>query len=428
MRMQNISLRTLIVWVGLVLIGRPGYAQDESTARQWSADQQAVWETVRAYSTASRERDLERYLSYWHPGFLGWHNGDDAPTDKAARIKGLTWYFANTTPEDYTVEPMGVQVFGNAGVVHYKIRQTLRMKDGKRSSGVAHWTDVLVKDNGRWLLISDHGGAIPTAEDTPPNLLDLRLDKVKIKVTDMDAAMTFYGDVLGFEILSDAYYPEYVILKSDVLPLILERADHRVEAEYPEVTQTKLTLQSYDLRSTMEQLKQKGVTFLVDPPTPYGRNSAGVPLGLSTRFRDPFGHEFSMVEQQVSRGEAFTGVRIYNTGFDIPDVEAARSFYAGVLGFEVRSEQYYPNIPLGHTDGSFAFMLHGHPQMKPATLAYPGDTQVLVVFATEDLATTMKVLQQRGVAFLHDTPQQGADGRFVAFKDPFGNVAELLEH
>ncbi|GAB5519407.1 MAG: hypothetical protein RhofKO_16580 [Rhodothermales bacterium] len=97
MRSAHTRLRTLIFSTAFLLITQPGQAQPMApTDEAWSPAQQEVWQTVEAYSAASQARDLERYLSHWHPQFLGWHSGDDAPTTKADRAEGLTWYFSQT--------------------------------------------------------------------------------------------------------------------------------------------------------------------------------------------------------------------------------------------------------------------------------------------------------------------------------------------
>ena len=115
---------------------------------------------VETYSGYSRNRDLESYLSVFHPDFAGWHYGDASVTSKADRTEGLTWYFENFKAVEYRLEPLAIQALGNAAVVHYKIHQTLEDKDGNRSEDVSQWTDVLVKEKGRWLLVSDHGGGL----------------------------------------------------------------------------------------------------------------------------------------------------------------------------------------------------------------------------------------------------------------------------
>lgn len=149
--------RILAVVLLVSLATQPSVAQSSTS---WSPEQQSVWETVDAYSTASKNRDLATYLSYFHPDFAGWHTGDDAPTDRTNRTKGLAQYFEHSTPLAYALEPLTIQVHGTTAVVHYKIEQTLKWSNGTKSMGTSFWTDVLIKENNRWLLFSDHGGAV----------------------------------------------------------------------------------------------------------------------------------------------------------------------------------------------------------------------------------------------------------------------------
>jgi len=94
-----------------------------SQAKGWSTLQKQVWQTVEAYAQASHERDLKKYLSFWHRDFLGWHNGDSMPTTYEQRQKGLKHYFSRTKSLEYSLEPIRIQIVadGKAAIVHYKI-------------------------------------------------------------------------------------------------------------------------------------------------------------------------------------------------------------------------------------------------------------------------------------------------------------------
>lgn len=131
------------------------------TARETPAERE-IRAVVESYSNASQNRDLEAYLSYFHPDFLGWYNGDETPTDKKARVRGLTWYFAHSKPIAYTMTIKGIRALGETAIVHYSIEQTLEWNDGRTSETTSHWTDILVRENGRWYLVSDHGGTVAT--------------------------------------------------------------------------------------------------------------------------------------------------------------------------------------------------------------------------------------------------------------------------
>lgn len=133
-------------------------------ASDWTHEQMEVLSVVAAYAEAAHKRDLNAYLSFWHPDFLGWHNGDDSPSDRNARSDALRQYFKATKSLSYSFEPIAVQLLsdGDAAIVHYKLRNVVEVREtGEEIRGNSYWTDYLVHDKNRWLLISDHGGSVP---------------------------------------------------------------------------------------------------------------------------------------------------------------------------------------------------------------------------------------------------------------------------
>jgi len=134
-----------------------------SFATDWTPEQAEVLKVVEAYTEASHQRDLTAYLRFWHPAFLGWHIGNSAPTNKAQRQRGIDHYFGSTGSLSYKLEPLAIMMIadGKAAIVHYVLRNVLVNNASLRqSNNVSHWTDYLVKENGHWLLISDHGGSV----------------------------------------------------------------------------------------------------------------------------------------------------------------------------------------------------------------------------------------------------------------------------
>jgi ketosteroid isomerase-like protein len=134
-----------------------------SFATNWTPDQRDILEVVAAYTEASHQGDRESYFSFWHPDFLGWHNGDPTPTSKEQRQRGLEHYFNSTKSLRYELEPLAVMCIAKceAAIVHYVLRNVLVNKtNGTEMEGISYWTDYLIKENGHWLLISDHGGEV----------------------------------------------------------------------------------------------------------------------------------------------------------------------------------------------------------------------------------------------------------------------------
>ena len=113
---------------------------------------------------------------------------------------------------------------------------------------------------------------------------------------------------------------------------------------------------------------------------------------------------------------------------NVVGLQAGIDWYTGVLGFKVSAENNFlhhgTTVQLEHDQG-FRLILHN--AKHPAEIDYPDDVQTMIVWRTDDLAGTMARMQAKGVAFIFTEPQQINVGRYVAFRDPFGNVHELIE-
>lgn len=122
---------------------------------------------------------------------------------------------------------------------------------------------------------------------------------------------------------------------------------------------------------------------------------------------------------------------------NVLDMDVARDFYVGTLGFEV-------DIDAVH-DGFHWFVVHAPDQPEvPLMLVLPGPPQVngelaeqirsLVAtgflgpgaFRTEDCWATYRELAAKGVEFIEE-PQERFYGIDAAFRDPFGNHWRLTQ-
>ncbi|MCZ8537715.1 VOC family protein [Paenisporosarcina quisquiliarum] len=110
-------------------------------------------------------------------------------------------------------------------------------------------------------------------------------------------------------------------------------------------------------------------------------------------------------------------------GIYVPDIQKAIDFYTTVLGFEV-NKQYGPKI---------VTLLHGELPIvleeseKSSFNANSNPSGVVLALKTEDINHTVNVLKEHKVDFIVDEPTQCPPGRFISFRDPFGNVLEYLQ-
>jgi catechol 2,3-dioxygenase-like lactoylglutathione lyase family enzyme len=98
---------------------------------------------------------------------------------------------------------------------------------------------------------------------------------VSIPVTDQDRALAFYTDVLGFRLLTDQPFSD----KQRWLELGIPGADTRVVLfqfgdRLKPGGQLNIALWADDVEATAQDLKSKGVEFVMEPKRqPYGTTS-----------------------------------------------------------------------------------------------------------------------------------------------------------
>jgi ketosteroid isomerase-like protein len=134
-------------------------------AQQWSAEEREVWQALEQCTARSVQKDIQGVLACTHDNFTGWWSEDLVP-----RTKNTTRTFAPIDYEDNTVRayelrPTAIRVFGNCAIVHYYLQAAVRGKDGKDTTYRVRWTDVMLKEGGRWRWIGDAGGPASTSRE-----------------------------------------------------------------------------------------------------------------------------------------------------------------------------------------------------------------------------------------------------------------------
>lgn len=250
----------------------------------------------------------------------------------------------------------------------------------------------------------------------------LRTYGIKLNVDDMVKAKSFYVGKLDFEIDEERSNAEETVLKTEgQMRLILKRVS-RLRKPSESDTRVSFTLQVNDLDEAIKRMRAAGVEFAENTPRKEG-------VGNATYISDPFGREISLMHQTIVKVEPFKEPKIYNFGFYIPDMAAGREFYSTRLGFVVRSGQYLPlDMPLGHADGTFGFMLHQRDAVTSIRNGYP-DTMPynMIVFETSDLAKTLEIISKKSVSIIDRARSKNGVLQSVVFVDPFGNVSEIVE-
>jgi len=128
------------------------------SAQEWSDKQKEVWKNVEAYDDLVNKRDLEGFMSYFHSDYSGWSVNDALPTNKEQVTKWIAHDFQTRKILVREINPVAIKIHGNVAIVHYYWSSLVKDAEGKERNESGRWTDILMKQGDKWVLIGDSGG------------------------------------------------------------------------------------------------------------------------------------------------------------------------------------------------------------------------------------------------------------------------------
>lgn len=132
------------------------------SAQEWSEEQKEVWAFVEDYSNAYANGNYEKFAGVFHEDYKGWGYEAYVPMDRDIVMKYVKMSMENYEVIVSTRVPLSIQVYDDFAVVNYIFHAMRKDKSSEEvKEGEGRWTDILMKDNGKWYLVADHGGRSP---------------------------------------------------------------------------------------------------------------------------------------------------------------------------------------------------------------------------------------------------------------------------
>jgi ketosteroid isomerase-like protein len=128
-------------------------------AQEWSAAQKEVWKNVNDYWTLLAKGDLNGFLGYMHTDYVGWDNNDALPSTKEDAKKWLGYFMQGVKMPVFDIKPLAIKIYGDVAFVHYYFAYVEELPDGKKRNDHGRWTDILLRQDNKWVMIGDHGGS-----------------------------------------------------------------------------------------------------------------------------------------------------------------------------------------------------------------------------------------------------------------------------
>jgi ketosteroid isomerase-like protein len=130
------------------------------SAQELTPAQEEVWQAIEACQANFANENLDGALDCFHEDFSGWRYGDPVPRSKSTTAKFMPVDFQSTETLAFDLRPISIRVFGDFAVAHYFLATATRDHNGDILRERVQWTDVLIRQNGRWRWVADHGGPI----------------------------------------------------------------------------------------------------------------------------------------------------------------------------------------------------------------------------------------------------------------------------
>ena len=148
------STAILILCAALGAVVRAG-------GEEWSSQQKEVWKNVETYWRLDAAGDTQAFLTYFHADYQGWNYGNVLPGSKERATKFITHDHQTSKTLVHDLQPVTVRVNGNIAYAHYLYTRVVKDVEGKQKREAGRWTDILMKDGNKWVMIADHGGEFP---------------------------------------------------------------------------------------------------------------------------------------------------------------------------------------------------------------------------------------------------------------------------
>ncbi len=126
-------------------------------AQEWTPVQKEVWKNVNDYWALMTKGDITGFMEYFHKDYLGWDDESALPATKEETQKWLQYMYQGVKIPLYEIKPLGIRVYGDVAFVHYNY-SLVRESEGKKKAEQGRWTDILLKQGNKWVLIGDNGG------------------------------------------------------------------------------------------------------------------------------------------------------------------------------------------------------------------------------------------------------------------------------
>jgi len=131
------------------------------SAQTWTAEQQELWKLEEQQWKMAKNKDASWIDKMTHANLSYWDTDQTFPRNKASLTRWNRYDSGNSTVLEQEIFPISMTITGNVAVAHYRYSAARENYKKERETVSGRYTDVFMKDGGRWMFITWAGGDDP---------------------------------------------------------------------------------------------------------------------------------------------------------------------------------------------------------------------------------------------------------------------------
>lgn len=127
-----------------------------SFAQEWSPAQKEIISFIETNWKNLAEKKTDKFMETIHPQFQGFDDWCELPIDREILKNGIERMAQTKEVVSYKIEPCAINIQKDVVIVYYRCDLIELDENKNKISMVYKYTDILIKVDGKWLIIGVH--------------------------------------------------------------------------------------------------------------------------------------------------------------------------------------------------------------------------------------------------------------------------------
>ena len=118
-------------------------------------EKEAVAEFFQSYVDTAVEGDIEKLNSFYHPEMSWWDYKQEQPVGIEAYLKSMEEFYKSELKWICDLGPFEIHIVEDTAVLYTTYTNKFTDPEGNETAASGPWTAVLIKQDGKWMLLSN---------------------------------------------------------------------------------------------------------------------------------------------------------------------------------------------------------------------------------------------------------------------------------